>query len=103
MVVMDGDLQDPPEVIPRMMRLHAEGFDVVYAVRRRRKEHIIKRFAYWSFYRILMRIGDVDVPPDSGDFCLMGREVIDALKGTAGAGAVRPRVADVRRVPAGRA
>ena len=78
-VVMDGDLQDPPEVLPRFVDRWREGFDVVYAVRRDRKEAWPKRLAYFGFYRILAAIGDLDIPLDSGDFCLMDRKVVDAL------------------------
>lgn len=78
-VVMDGDLQDPPEVLPRFVERWREGFDVVFAVRRDRKEAWPKRLAYFSFYRILAAIGDLDIPLDSGDFCLMDRKVVDAL------------------------
>ena len=79
-VVMDGDLQDPPEVIPDLLRRWREGQDVVYAVRRRRKEGPLKRLGYHMFYRLLRAISDLDVPLDSGDFCLMDRRVVDALK-----------------------
>jgi glycosyltransferase involved in cell wall biosynthesis len=79
-IVMDGDLQDPPEVLPLFVRRWEEGFDVVYAVRRRRKENAPKRLAYFTFYRILNAISDLDIPLDSGDFCLMDRKVVDALK-----------------------
>ena len=79
-VVMDGDLQDPPEVIPDLLRRWRDGHDVVYAVRRRRKEGPLKRLGYHAFYRLLKAIGDLDIPLDSGDFCLMDRKVVDALK-----------------------
>ena len=79
-VVMDGDLQDPPEVLPQFVGRWEAGFDVVYAVRRKRKEGVPKRLGYFAFYRILAAIGDLDIPLDSGDFCLMDRKVVDALK-----------------------
>ncbi len=79
-IVMDGDLQDPPEVLPLFVRRWEEGFDVVYAVRTKRKEGPIKRLGYFAFYRILNAISDLDIPLDSGDFCLMDRKVVDALK-----------------------
>jgi glycosyltransferase involved in cell wall biosynthesis len=78
-VVMDGDLQDPPELIPEMIRLWRQGNDVVYAVRRRRSEGLFKRLCYRAFYRILGLISEQDIPLDSGDFCLMDRRVVDAL------------------------
>jgi polyisoprenyl-phosphate glycosyltransferase len=79
-VLMDGDLQDPPEVINDFVRAWRAGNDVVYAVRTRRKEGLFKRASYALFYRLLRAIGDLDVPLDSGDFCLMDRKVVDALK-----------------------
>ena len=79
-MLMDGDLQDPPEVIPGFVTRWREGYDVVYAVRRRRKEGMVKRFGYFAFYRILNSISDIDIPLDSGDFCLMDRRVVDALR-----------------------
>ncbi len=79
-MIMDGDLQDPPEVIPQFLARWREGYDVVYAVRRRRKEGIFKRFCYFAFYRLLSLIAELDIPLDSGDFCLMDRRVVEALK-----------------------
>ena len=78
-VVLDGDLQDPPELIGELVRLWREGNEVVYAVRRRRREGWVKRFGYHAFYRILSAISDLDIPLDSGDFCLMDRKVVDVL------------------------
>jgi polyisoprenyl-phosphate glycosyltransferase len=79
-IVMDGDLQDPPDVVPQFIQKWREGYDVVYAVRRHRKEGPLKRLGYYSFYRILGAISDLEIPLDSGDFCLMDRKVIDVLK-----------------------
>jgi dolichol-phosphate mannosyltransferase len=79
-IVMDGDLQDPPEVIPEFIRKWREGYEVVYAVRRHRKEDLLKRLGYYGFYRILKAISDLDIPLDSGDFCLMDRRAVDVLK-----------------------
>ncbi|MGC8638718.1 MAG: glycosyltransferase family 2 protein [Isosphaeraceae bacterium] len=79
-VVMDGDLQDPPEVLPQFLAKWREGYEVVYAVREKRKEGPLKRLGYFSFYRILRAISDLDIPLDSGDFCLMDRSVVDVLK-----------------------
>ena len=78
-VVMDGDLQDPPEVLPGMIARWREGFDVVYAVRRRRKESWAKVLAYKWFYWLLHRVSYLDIPLDSGDFSLMDRRVVDLL------------------------
>jgi polyisoprenyl-phosphate glycosyltransferase len=79
-IVMDGDLQDPPEVLPEFVARWQAGFDVVYAVRRKRKESAFKKLGYFTFYRVLNAISDLDIPLDSGDFCLMDRRVVDALK-----------------------
>jgi polyisoprenyl-phosphate glycosyltransferase len=77
--IMDCDLQDPPEVLPRFIDKWREGFQVVYAVRQKRKEWFGKRFAYWAFYRLLATISDLKIPLDSGDFCLMDRSAVDLL------------------------
>ncbi len=79
-VVMDGDLQDPPEEISRFLQKWREGYDVVHAVRTERKESLIKRAAYSIFYRMLRVFSDVDMPLDAGDFCVMDRKVVDVLK-----------------------
>ena len=79
-VVMDGDLQDPPEFIAELLSKADEGWDVVYAVRRNRKEHLLFRLCYFLFYRVLQRIADVQIPADSGDFCVMNRNVADVLR-----------------------
>ncbi len=77
--VMDADLQDPPEVLPRFLEKWREGYDVVYAIRKKRKEGPFKRFAYWAFYRILDYLSSIKIPLDSGDFCVMDRRVVDLL------------------------
>lgn len=78
--VMDGDLQDPPEALPRFLEKWREGYEVVYAVRRKRKEGLVKRAFYSVFYRLLAAVSDIDIPLDSGDFCLMDRKVVEALR-----------------------
>jgi len=78
--VIDGDLQDPPEVFGQFIARWREGFEVVYAVRQKRQENILKRAGYWLFYRLLGAISDLDIPLDSGDFCLMDRRVVNVLK-----------------------
>ncbi|HOE96958.1 MAG TPA: glycosyltransferase family 2 protein [Candidatus Sumerlaeota bacterium] len=79
-VMMDGDLQDPPEVLPDLLRkIRDEDWDVVYAIRRRRKESLVYRTLYKGFYRILSRMSYIDIPVDAGDFCAMRRCVADAL------------------------
>jgi polyisoprenyl-phosphate glycosyltransferase len=77
--IIDGDLQDPPELLPEFYKKYQEGFDVVYAVRRKRKEGLIKRLGYHMFYRTLKAISYVDIPLDSGDFSLVSRRVTDVL------------------------
>lgn len=79
-VVMDADLQDPPEMIPDLLDRWAEGYDVVYAVRRKRKEGLLKRAAYSLFYRLLRRISNVEMPLDSGDFSLLDARVVGLLR-----------------------
>ena len=78
-VVMDGDLQDPPEELPRFLKKWREGFHVVYAIRKNRKEAWYKKIAYKVFYRLLSKISDIEIPLDSGDFCVMDRKVVDIL------------------------
>jgi len=77
--LMDADLQDPPELLERFIELWRQGYDVVYAVRRKRKEGFLKRAAYAVFYRTMKAISEIDVPLDAGDFCLMDRRVVDTL------------------------
>jgi dolichol-phosphate mannosyltransferase len=79
-VVMDADLQDPPELIPVLVEKWQQGYQVVYAQRtQRRKESWLKRLTAYGFYRLLRRLADIDIPPDTGDFCLMDRKVVDVL------------------------
>jgi dolichol-phosphate mannosyltransferase len=78
-VVMDGDLQDRPEEIPRFLAEYERGFDVVYAQRVDRKESLPLRTAYFAFYRLMARLSEVKVPVDSGDFALLSRRVVDQL------------------------
>jgi len=81
-VVMDADLQDPPEVIPDLLARWREGYEVVYAVRSERKgETWFKEFTAKFFYRLIYHITDINIPMDVGDFRLMDRKVVDALKG----------------------
>ena len=79
-VVMDGDLQDPPEVLPAFVARWRAGAEVVYAVRTKRKEGPAKRLGYFLFYRLLRAVSDLDIPLDAGDFCLMDRKVVDVLR-----------------------
>ena len=78
-IVMDADLQDPPEVLPQFIAKWREGYDVVYAVREHRKESWFKRTSYAAFYRLLQRVANIEIPLDAGDFCIMDRKVVDLL------------------------
>src|SRR5215813_4838469 len=79
-VVLDADLQDPPELVPKMIEQWRAGYQVVYAQRTlRRQESVAKRALAYAFYRFLRRLTDVDIPADTGDFCLMDRQVVDIL------------------------
>lgn len=81
MVIIDGDLQDPPELIPDMIKLWRSGFDVVYGKRKSRQgETFFKKFTAKAFYRFLGKLTDVDIPVDTGDFRLIDRKVCEALK-----------------------
>lgn len=77
--VLDADLQDPPEILPRFFEKWEEGFDVIYAVRQKRKEGLIKRSAYFIYYRILRMLSEIDIPLDSGDFCVLDRKALQAM------------------------
>lgn len=79
-VLMDCDLQDPPELIEAFLERWREGYHVVYGVRRRRKEGILKRTAYSTFYHSMRAIAPIDLPLDAGDFCLMDRRAVDAVR-----------------------
>ncbi len=77
--IIDGDLQDPPELLTEFYAKYQEGYDVVYAIRKKRKENFFKRTAYAAFYRFMKAISYVDLPLDSGDFSLISRRVADVL------------------------
>jgi polyisoprenyl-phosphate glycosyltransferase len=79
-IVMDADLQDPPEVLPQFIAKWREGYDVVYAVREQRKEHWFKRNAYATFYRLLRCVASIEIPLDAGDFCIMDHRVVGLLR-----------------------
>jgi glycosyltransferase involved in cell wall biosynthesis len=79
-ILMDGDLQDPPELLPRMIDLWKDGHEVVYAVKKSRKENPLKRAAFRSFYRLLHGLSSIHIPMDAGNFSLMDRKVIDVMR-----------------------
>lgn len=78
-LILDGDLQDPPELIHQFMEKLDQGFDVIYGVRKKRKESFLKKMAYWSYYRIMNGIAQIDLPLDSGDFGMISRKALDYL------------------------
>jgi glycosyltransferase involved in cell wall biosynthesis len=81
LIIIDADLQDPPEAIPELARKWREGYEVVYAVRAEREgESWFKKLSASIFYRLIYRITDVRIPVDTGDFRLMDRKVVDVLK-----------------------
>lgn len=80
-VIIDSDLQDPPELISELAEKWREGYEVVYAIRTEREgESWFKRATASAFYRMINRITEVEIPPDAGDFRLLDRTVVDALK-----------------------
>ena len=78
-MILDGDLQDPPELINKFLIKLDEGFDVVYGVRKNRKESFLKKKAYWFYYRLIKNISNIEMPLDSGDFSLISRKVADYI------------------------
>jgi len=77
--IIDDDLQDPPELLSVLYKKLQDGYDVAYGVRQKRKEGLVKRVLFRSFYKILTLVSRVDIPQDSGDFCAMRRCVVDAM------------------------
>jgi len=77
--VLDADLQDPPAVVLQMLEKWKDGYDVVYGIREQRKESWLLRAAYAAFYRTLKKVANIEIPLDSGDFCVMDRKVVDIL------------------------
>ncbi len=78
-VIMDGDLQDPPEIIPKFVEQWVAGYEVIYGIRERRKSNPLMQIAYKIFYRIYRAMSYVNIPLDAGDFSLMDRKVADIL------------------------
>jgi dolichol-phosphate mannosyltransferase len=78
--IADADLQDPPELLSTCLEKLRQGYDVAFAVRKKRKEGLFKRAGYKLFYRLLHLLSEVEIPFDSGDFCLMRRRVVEALR-----------------------
>lgn len=79
-VLMDGDLQDPPEAIPVLLDWHSRGYDVVYVRRVNRKESWWLRLCYYLFYRLIAALSSIQLPLDAGDFALMSRRVVEEMR-----------------------
>ena len=79
-IIIDADLQDPPEILPEFLHKWQEGYKVVYGVRSKRKEWFYKRLAYWLFYRMLSKLAPLHIPLDAGDFALLDRDIVNILK-----------------------
>ncbi|MXN92571.1 glycosyltransferase [Flavobacterium sp. Sd200] len=78
-MIIDGDLQDPPELVTEFYRLLNEGYDVIYAIRKNRKESFLKKLAYAGYYRLQKKISKFKIPIDSGDFSMLSRRVVDTV------------------------
>lgn len=79
-IVMDSDRQDDPDAFTAFLEKWREGFDVVYAVRTSRRENGARRFLFWSFYRVLGRLANIELPADASNFALMDRRVADVIR-----------------------
>lgn len=77
--IIDDDLQDPPEILPKFFQALYNGADVIYGMRRGRKENFMKKILYAGFYKILSFLANIKIPLHSGDFCAMKRRVVDAM------------------------
>jgi polyisoprenyl-phosphate glycosyltransferase len=78
-VVMDADLQDPPEEISRLLARWREGFQVVFATHKKRRDPLLKRIFAWGFYRLLEKMTPLPMARDAGDFCLLDRKVVAVM------------------------
>ncbi len=78
-MIIDGDLQDPPELIADFYEKLKEGYDVIYAIRKNRKEGFLLRSAFWAYYRIQKMLSNYDIPMDVGDFCMISKRVRDII------------------------
>ena len=79
-VVIDADLQDPPEEISRLLEKWRNGFEVVFATRKQRKDPLLKKFLAWGFYRLLEKLTPLPMARDAGDFCLLDKKVVAVMK-----------------------
>ena len=78
-MIMDGDLQDPPELVSDFYSKLREGYDVIYAIRKNRKENFLLKRAYWIYYRVQRMVSNYNIPIDSGDFCMISKRVRDVM------------------------
>jgi dolichol-phosphate mannosyltransferase len=78
-VVIDADLQDPPEEIARLIARWREGFEVVFATRKQRRDPLFKKFLAWGFYRLLQKMTPLPMARDAGDFCLLDKKVVAVM------------------------
>lgn len=78
-MIIDGDLQDPPELVIEFYKLLMNGYDVIYAIRKNRKESFLKKLAYSAYYRLQKKISNFNIPIDSGDFSMLSRRVVDNM------------------------
>ncbi len=78
-MIIDGDLQDPPELVNEFYELLVNGYDVIYAIRKNRKESFLKKVAYLTYYRLQKKISSFNIPIDSGDFSMLSRRVVDNM------------------------
>ena len=78
-MIIDGDLQDPPELVNDFYEFLIKGYDVVYAIRKNRKESFFKRLAYTGYYRLQKKKSSFNIPIDSGDFSMLSRRVVDII------------------------
>jgi polyisoprenyl-phosphate glycosyltransferase len=78
-MIIDGDLQDPPELVNDFYELLINGYDVIYAIRKNRKEGFIKKLAYSAYYKLQSKISNFNIPIDSGDFSMLSRRVVDNI------------------------
>jgi glycosyltransferase involved in cell wall biosynthesis len=79
-ILMDGDLQDPPELLPTLLAKWTEGYQVVYTIKKSRKENVLKRFAFASFYKLMHTFSSISIPMEAGNFSLMDRRVVDVIR-----------------------
>lgn len=77
--IIDDDLQDPPSLLPVFFAYLDQGYDVAFGERKKRKENLVKKIAYRYFYRLLRRLSSIDIPLDSGDFCVMTKRVVEHI------------------------